>query len=134
MPNAALYRYGGTQMSSSTAISREPKAAATININAEHNLTVAEFCECERISKYTFYKLKKMRLAPATLWILGTARITPEARRDWREMMQRRQQQAAVKLERERRVKIASVAGKISAASPLHASKTQAIKKRQRKS
>lgn len=87
------------------------------------NLTIAEFCKVEHISKFSFYKMKKEGLAPQVLEIYNIKRITPEARAKWHAMLMRRQQQKAGKLEAQRRVKLAQQAGRIAAASPRHQSK-----------
>jgi hypothetical protein len=62
-----------------------PKATITAD------LTIAEFCALEGISYPTYYNLRRRGLAPEETSVDGTwfVRISAEARRKWREQMER---------------------------------------------
>jgi hypothetical protein len=47
-------------------------------------LTIAEFCDANRISRAMFYKLRAAGLAPRLMLIGSSVRISPESHRDWR--------------------------------------------------
>ena len=86
--------------------------------------TVDEFCAEENISASTYYKLKRLGLAPAELMILPKViRITPQARRDWHAMVRARAQSADIQLEVARKRELARVAGKRAAKSAAHVSR-----------
>jgi hypothetical protein len=59
------------------------------NDSRGRSLTIPEFCEQERISDSTFYKLRRAGFGPAELRLPGTevVRITPAAIAEWRERM-----------------------------------------------
>ena len=88
-------------------------------------LSIAEFCRIEKISKATYYKLKRLGIGPRERRLPRTrvTRITPEARREWRARMEQHDVEAAAAKEFERRAVQASHAGKLAAKSPLHISK-----------
>jgi hypothetical protein len=86
----------------------------------EAALTVAQFCEAEQICAATFYKLRRQGLGPVETRILGTVRISPQARRAWHEMLAARQQSEAARREAARKRELASAAGKAAIASPKH--------------
>jgi len=94
----------------------------------QRSQTIAEFCQHERISKTTFYKLRAAGLGPNELRLPNSAvvRITPEAREAWRVRMTEIAKTEAAQLEVERRRELAAVAGRIAAESPLHVSRRQA--------
>ncbi len=93
--------------------------------------TIKEFCVAERISVSTYYALKRSGLAPDELHITPkTIRITPEAHRDWRALMQERAKSEAATLEIERRRGLAVVAGKRAAESADHVSRRPPKRKR----
>jgi hypothetical protein len=87
--------------------------------------TIPEFCASEKISKATFYDLKKRGLAPDVLEIRGSniRRITAAARAAWHTRMANLASSEAAKLEHERRRELTAAAGKAAALSPLHISK-----------
>lgn len=87
-----------------------------------------EFCFRNHISKTKYHELQRRGLGPRTM--LG--RITEEAEKEWQRAMEARDASEAVQLERQRRVELASRAGKISAASPLHVSNAGSRKKKKR--
>jgi len=92
------------------------------------SLTIDDFCRAERISRSTFYKLKRLRLAPEETIVPGLAlrRITAQARRAWHAKLDALQASEAAELERRRRVELAKRAALIAATSPLHRSRRQA--------
>jgi hypothetical protein len=91
------------------------------------SLTRAEFCALERMSLSTYHKLKRAGLGPDEIKFPGMAfvRITAEARREWHERIEAWRKSHAAALEGQRRSALASKAGKIAAASPLHVSKAR---------
>jgi hypothetical protein len=100
----------------------------------ERSLTLQEFCEAERICLASYYKMKKRGHAPLELRIPGTQiiRITPEARRQWHQMMAALAHGAEARLEAAR-VHAASVErGKLAARSPRHYNATRPRKARGR--
>jgi hypothetical protein len=60
------------------------------HLHISEGLTIAEFCSCEGISVPTFTVLRGLGLTPEETCIPGTpfVRITPKARREWREKME----------------------------------------------
>jgi hypothetical protein len=93
-------------------------------LDRERSLTIGEFCLSERISRSTFYDLDKRGLGPEIDSVPGTRirRITPSARRAWRERMRELRASEAAQLEQERKRAQAQEAGRIAAQSPLHVS------------
>ena len=91
----------------------------------EPDKTIAEFCAAKRISKASYYEIQKRGLGPAETVYPGThiKRISAAAENAWDEKMARLAESKAAKLEAERRREIATAAGRIAAASPLHISK-----------
>ena len=92
-------------------------------IDENYPLSITDFCKVEGISPYTYHeKLRPRGLIPKEFRIPGTqiVRISPEARREWHERMDREEIQEQIERERERRVAFAREAGKAGAASPLH--------------
>jgi hypothetical protein len=89
------------------------------------SLTRKQFCEQEQISLTTFHKLRNAGLGPVEMrsTVMKSARITPEAARDWELMMEKESQTTATKLEDVRRSELARVAGNKAALSPDHVSK-----------
>jgi predicted DNA-binding transcriptional regulator AlpA len=89
------------------------------------SLTIPEFCKLERLSKATFYNLKKRGLAPAVLAIPGSniRRITAAARAEWYARMRELAGGEAAQLEHERRRELTATAGKLAAQSPNHMSR-----------
>lgn len=57
--------------------------------DAERAFTVAEFCACMGIGRTQYYALKAQGRGPAEMHIGGSVRISPEARKAWRAMMER---------------------------------------------
>jgi len=51
---------------------------------AESSLTIRDFCEIEKLSRGSFYKLDRTGKAPLTYRVGVTRRITPEAHQAWR--------------------------------------------------
>jgi len=91
-------------------------------LRSERSLTIPEFCFVENISKATFYKLRKLGLAPALTRILDAIRITAQARRDWHAKLHLMQVADAAALLAARKQQQTVQAGKLAAASPLHVS------------
>src|SRR5262245_57820171 len=89
-----------------------------------HDETIEEFCSAERISKSTYFKLRRMGLGPDELRFANTRiiRITPEAHVQWRARMQAWSASQAAALEARRRREQARAAGKLAAASFAHVS------------
>jgi hypothetical protein len=87
----------------------------------------AEFARAEGFSLSTFFKLKKLGLGPDVFRVPGTRieRITPGARKAWRERMDALAQTEAAQLEAERRRAQAAEAGKLAARSPNHVSRVR---------
>jgi hypothetical protein len=50
---------------------------------ARHDFTIAEWCARRRVSRGTFYKLKRLGLAPKSLKFAKCRRITHEADQQW---------------------------------------------------
>jgi hypothetical protein len=102
-------------------------------------ITPREFMVAEHLSPSSYAKMRRMGTAPREFIIPGTRirRITPEAHREWRQLMAVYTASTAARLEEARRSVQASQAGKIAAQSPLHVSKrklaTQADKAGKRK-
>jgi hypothetical protein len=59
----------------------------TMDDNA--TLTISEFCETEKISRATYYYLRALGRGPAEIAFGKVRRISHEARREWRESMER---------------------------------------------
>jgi len=90
-------------------------------------MTIKDFCEIERMSPSTYYKLQRQRLGPEVTRIPGMTfrRITKAAHARWKKDQARRQreQEATITAEREALVETRRAAGRASAASPKHVSK-----------
>ena len=87
--------------------------------------SIPEFCLAEGISKSSYYKLKKLGLAPDELRPPGTAivRITTQARTAWHLRMEELRKSQATELEAARRRAQTAAAGKAAAASLRHVSR-----------
>lgn len=96
--------------------------AAEAFVNDGPVFTIGEFLERNKLSKTTFFKLRKVGLGPRMM--LG--RITPQSERDWRELMEREALSKKSQLEAARRVELATQAARAAAASPHHISKRPA--------
>jgi hypothetical protein len=81
------------------------------------SFTIEEFCELEKISEATYYKLRKDGLTPVEWRPPGTniVRITGPARREWQKRAPKKNRG-----EDPKRVAQARRAGKRGAASPDH--------------
>jgi hypothetical protein len=90
--------------------------------DTEASLTLREFCEVEKICLASYYKMRKRGHAPVETRIPGTTiiRITPEARRQWHQMLTAIAQSDAARLEAARKHAASVIAGRAAAASPLH--------------
>ena len=106
-------------------IGAAPVSAVSAN-DPSYSYTIEEFCQAERISLSTFYKLKKLGLAPETICYPGgrVIRITAEARAAWQVMMRARKADEQLQRECERNAAAARRAGKLAAASDRHLSKS----------
>jgi hypothetical protein len=95
-----------------------------------YSKTRAEFRAAERLSKSTFYDLRKRKLGPEEYIVPGTKtiRITPEAHAAWRKRMIELTKTKEAQLEAERRRAQTVEAGRLAAESDKH------ISKRRRKS
>jgi hypothetical protein len=103
-----------------------------IDEDRKRSESIPEFCLAEGISKSSYYKLKKLGLAPDELRPPGTAivRITTQARTAWHMRMEELRKSQAAELEAARRHAQTAAAGKRAAASPLHISnRRKAIKR-----
>jgi hypothetical protein len=100
-----------------------------------HSKTIPEFCETKRISRSTYYKLKRRGLGPDTFNIPGLRleRITSQAEAEWDERMLELAKSEAAQVEAQRRQELAAIAGRAAAKSPLHVSKRGAIDQRRQK-
>jgi hypothetical protein len=87
--------------------------------------TPEEWWTRRRYSKSTYYKLKRLGLAPAELRVPGTSivRITRQADREWERLMAERAREQSAELERQRRVEACRRAGRAAAQSIYHVSK-----------
>jgi hypothetical protein len=81
-----------------------------------------EFCKLEHISKASWFKMRKLGLAPDVYFVPGTriGRITARTRREWHQRMAEVSAQEAAQLEAERRQALASRAGKAAVQSERH--------------
>jgi hypothetical protein len=100
-------------------------------------LSITDFCYLEGISTYTYYeRLRPRGLTPKETRFPGLqlVKISPQARADWHKQLDQVDIQEEIAREFERRSDLASKAGKIAAASPLHhrAKKSPAPPKRPR--
>jgi hypothetical protein len=95
------------------------------NADMERSLSIRDFCALEDMSQCTYHKLKRLGLGPQELRFPGMSfvRVTAAARREWHARMDELRKEQAAKQELERRSAMASRAGKLAAASPLHVSK-----------
>jgi hypothetical protein len=100
-------------------------------VDTNRSLTRSEFCYVENMSPTKYHALKNKGLGPEELNVDGMIRITPEARAKWRQRMAELAKSEAAQLEGDRRRKLASIAGRAAAASPLHISKRVAHKQEQ---
>lgn len=53
-------------------------------------LTVDEFCDAYRLSRSSFYKLRKLGRAPRTMTVLSRTLISVEAANEWQRTMETR--------------------------------------------
>jgi hypothetical protein len=83
-------------------------------------LTIPQFCDLLQICEATYHNWKRQGLGPEESWIGNTARISPDAMREWDERRREYQTTKAAKVEAERRRKLSSIAGKAAVASPSH--------------
>jgi hypothetical protein len=101
----------------------------------ERSISIPEFCALECMSTATYYKLKRMGLAPRETRLPGRInwiRITPAARRGWHKLMEKKSNDQATQLERARRVEQTKRAGKNAGASPKHICRQKKVKKLRR--
>jgi hypothetical protein len=91
--------------------------------------TISEFCRAKRISKSSYYEMKKRGIGPDEFIIPGTAviRITPQSEAAWDQRIAELSKSKAAKLEAQRRT---AQAGKMAAMSPKHPSRRQHRPKR----
>jgi predicted negative regulator of RcsB-dependent stress response len=89
--------------------------------------SINEFCDRNRISKKLFNKLRKSGRGPALMELDGTIRISAAAEAAWQQARENPTKKEAKAIARRRvaRVQHARKAGKLSAASPHHISKTR---------
>jgi predicted DNA-binding transcriptional regulator AlpA len=57
--------------------------------DSERAFTVSEFCACMGISRWQYYNLKRTGRGPREMHIGSSVRISPEARKAWRALMER---------------------------------------------
>jgi hypothetical protein len=60
------------------------------DVASQRSFTIAEWCSARRISRSSYYNLKRAGLGPAELRIGVKVTITPEADAAWRKQMQTR--------------------------------------------
>jgi hypothetical protein len=91
----------------------------------DRSMSRAEFCEAEKISLSTYFKMKKAGHGPAEKHFPGMAlvRITAKARDEWHKNIEAWNKSKAARLENQRRTLQATLAGELAAMSPLHVSK-----------
>ena len=89
--------------------------------------SISEFCPRNRISRKKFNKLVNDGRGPTFMDLDGTRRISAAAERAWQQRFENptEKEVEAIARRRARRVQHAKEAGKLSAASPLHVSKTR---------
>ncbi len=56
---------------------------------SESSYSVDEFCKAERISRVSLYKLWKQGRGPAFMKVGTRTTISPQARREWHDRMER---------------------------------------------
>jgi predicted DNA-binding transcriptional regulator AlpA len=94
----------------------------TTTTDEDRSLSIAELCEIENFSLSTYYKLRKLGLAPREMRPLpGLVRIARSEHRAWRERMQQHNARLDAQLERRRAQCVE--AGRASVESPIHVSK-----------
>jgi hypothetical protein len=99
-----------------------------------HSLSREEFRRKYSISSTTYYKMRRLKRAPAELQIFAKLiRITPEAERAWLRLMAEEAESEASKLEAARRRRQAKAAGKKAAKSLLHVSEINRQRKKRRR-
>jgi hypothetical protein len=103
-------------------------------IDESRPLRPKQFCLVENMSPSTYNTLKNKGLGPKETWFPGMAfkTISPKARAEWHKMLDEMRDERAMKIEHQRRVEHAKVAGAAAAASPLHVSKQKKAKARRR--
>ena len=91
----------------------------------ESSKTIKQFCQAENLSLSSYFKMRRLGHGPRELHVPGTEiiRITPDAHREWREMLEELGQTKAADLERQRRSAQRRAAGASAAASPRHVSR-----------
>jgi hypothetical protein len=82
--------------------------------------TVSEFCIAHRISLSTWHAQRKAGKGPRVMQIGSQFRVAVEAAKEWRAQREKEAASKAAQLEHRRRAALASKAGKIAGASPLH--------------
>jgi hypothetical protein len=95
------------------------------------SMTIDGFCLAEAMSKASFFKLRRLGLAPDTYLVPGTrlVRITQVARRAWQKRMAELSKTEAAKRAQQRRTALASAAGKAGYASPLHVQRQRMLRR-----
>ena len=95
------------------------------------DFTPNEWCRHRRMSKATYYKLRRLGLAPEHITPPGTSlvRISEAADLAWEQRMQALAQEKATKREAERRRAQTQRAGQIAAQSAAHVSRRLRQKK-----
>jgi hypothetical protein len=85
--------------------------------------STAEFCERNKISLSTFFKLQRENRGPRLMKIGHISRISIEAERDWRRAMEAEAASEAARIEHQRRQEHAKRLGQLAAQSKHHISK-----------
>lgn len=93
--------------------------------------TLAEFCERNRLSRTTLFKLRRAGRGPTIMPYAG-GRISAAAETAWRKEMADAAGSERAQIEAARRTEHARRAGRAAAASPAHVSKHQQGKSRSR--
>jgi hypothetical protein len=104
-----------------------PDAAPSEHEPAPSVLSLREFCARNRISRSTWFKMRREGCAPRVMKFGNLTRITAEAERDWRAQMEAYASSEKSKLEQARRSEHLRQLGKLAAESPAHISN---VKKR----
>ena len=98
----------------------------------QRNLTRAQLCAIEGISRDTLNKMERAGYGPAWTVFPGTTveRITPLARAEWHAQMGEWQAANAASLEAVRKARLENMAalGKLSIRSPRHPSRKAAVR------
>lgn len=83
-----------------------PKIAALLRLQQDELLTVEEFCKRNRISKSSWFAMKRDETGPRTIAVGRTGaqeRISPAAEKEWRARKEKESESTAARLAYKRR-------------------------------